>query len=80
MCFQRLDYFLASPSVAVRADSCDILGHGSTRVGFVGSDHSPVILILTGASGAKGASGGAHSNEEKEGEGNTEGKTEGKAG
>ena len=36
----RLDYFLASPSVAARATRCDVLRDVGT------SDHAPVVMTL----------------------------------
>jgi len=47
---QRLDYFLLPKSFAEeRMKSCEILGHGVDRQGFLGSDHSPVELHLASA-------------------------------
>lgn len=43
----RIDYFLASAAFAEkRVEACEILGHGIDRVGFLGSDHAPVMLKL----------------------------------
>ena len=47
---QRLDYFLLPEGFAEeRLKSCEILGHSIDRQGFLGSDHSPVILDLASA-------------------------------
>jgi exodeoxyribonuclease-3 len=35
----RLDYVLASPSIASRAETCSVLAHVGT------SDHAPVVMI-----------------------------------
>lgn len=43
---QRIDYFLLSKSDVDAVVSCEILGYGTQRVGFCGSDHSPVSLVL----------------------------------
>jgi exonuclease III len=44
---QRIDYFLMSKADVDAVVSCDILGYGTQRVGFCGSDHSPVSLVLS---------------------------------
>mmetsp|Transcript_10099 Transcript_10099/g.11652 ORF Transcript_10099/g.11652 Transcript_10099/m.11652 type:complete len:195 (-) Transcript_10099:1002-1586(-) len=43
---QRLDYHLLSNSMSDHLVDCKILGHGTQRHGFLGSDHCPVILQL----------------------------------
>ena len=44
---QRLDYFLTGRTFfEERVVACEILGSGVDRVGFVGSDHCPVLLEL----------------------------------
>jgi exonuclease III len=44
---QRIDYFCA-PRLFLeqRVASCEILGRGTQRIGFLGSDHAPVKLTL----------------------------------
>lgn len=43
----RIDYFCATTSFAEqRVVGCEILGHSTTRIGFLGSDHAPVKLTL----------------------------------
>jgi len=46
---QRLDYFLCSASLASRIKRCEILGRGTERIGFLGSDHCPVLMELSEA-------------------------------
>jgi|TARA_B100000524_G_scaffold302576_1_gene177372 exodeoxyribonuclease III len=43
---QRLDYFLLSKELEPRLKSCRVLGHGIDLIGFLGSDHCPVLLEL----------------------------------
>ena len=45
----RLDYALVSEGLRDLVESCEILGHGSGREGFMGSDHCPVLLTLKDA-------------------------------
>eukprot|EP00411_Alexandrium_monilatum_P033870 CAMPEP_0175341468 /NCGR_PEP_ID=MMETSP0095-20121207/6354_1 /TAXON_ID=311494 /ORGANISM="Alexandrium monilatum, Strain CCMP3105" /LENGTH=403 /DNA_ID=CAMNT_0016638879 /DNA_START=17 /DNA_END=1225 /DNA_ORIENTATION=+ len=45
---QRLDYFLVSEALVSQVVRCEILGRGVTRLGFLGSDHCPVLLELKG--------------------------------
>ncbi|CAJ1411481.1 unnamed protein product [Effrenium voratum] len=52
----RIDYALISQELLPRLGSCDILGSGAERCGFLGSDHCPIRLCLKPAS-ASGASG-----------------------
>jgi exodeoxyribonuclease III len=43
----RIDYFCVTADFAAeRVESCEILGHGIRRVGFLGSDHAPIKLTL----------------------------------
>ena len=42
----RIDYTLLSTSLVSRVISIDVVGHGAMRHGFLGSDHSPVILRM----------------------------------
>lgn len=42
----RIDHFLAPKSVLERVESCVICGYGADKVGFMGSDHSPMKLNL----------------------------------
>lgn len=42
----RIDHTVASASLASRIEDVEILGWGFDRKGFLGSDHSPVILRL----------------------------------
>lgn len=43
---QRLDYFLSNGVSMNSVQECEILGYGSKREGFCGSDHCPVKLVL----------------------------------
>jgi len=43
----RIDHALVSTGVAV--ESCDLLGRGVGREGFMGSDHCPLRLVLRGS-------------------------------
>lgn len=43
---QRLDYFLVSAGLKCKIQECEILGFGSERHGFCGSDHCPLLLRL----------------------------------
>ena len=43
----RIDHALVSTGVAV--ESCDLLGRGVGRDGFMGSDHCPLRLVLRGS-------------------------------
>jgi len=45
----RIDYALVAEELLPRLATCDILGHGADRVGFMGSDHSPIRLTLSAA-------------------------------
>lgn len=48
---QRIDYFLVTEELMKeRVTGCDILGHGTDRQGFLGSDHCPMSLRLRGPS------------------------------
>jgi len=42
----RIDYALVSTTMATHILRSDILGHGANRTGYMGSDHSPIILQL----------------------------------
>ena len=42
----RLDYALVSEALLPRVVSCEILGQGRDRQGFLGSDHCPIMLTL----------------------------------
>mgnify|MGYP003972877373 CR=1 FL=1 len=42
----RIDYTLVSPGLVDRVVRADILGSGTRRDGFMGSDHCPIILEL----------------------------------
>ena len=59
----RIDHFLVSTMLFDRVRRCDILGHGRDRVGFMGSDHCPVVLEL--APTAAAATGGTAASEEQ---------------
>ncbi len=43
----RIDYTLVHESLAGRVVRAEVLGHGYDRQGFMGSDHSPILLELT---------------------------------
>lgn len=42
----RIDYFLVSKSLAPRIKEVKVFGKGADREGFLGSDHSPLMLTL----------------------------------
>ncbi|CAE8582691.1 unnamed protein product [Polarella glacialis] len=50
----RIDYSLISEELRPRLAASDILGHGSERHGFMGSDHSPIRLHLRSPLGTHG--------------------------
>ena len=51
----RIDYFLTSPTLAPRVAEVKVFGSGADREGFLGSDHSPLLLTLrTRGPGEKG--------------------------
>ncbi|CAM9682021.1 unnamed protein product [Hapterophycus canaliculatus] len=43
----RIDYFLVSKSLAPRIKEVKVFGRGADREGFLGSDHSPLMLTLS---------------------------------
>lgn len=43
----RIDYFLLSKALKGRVKEVKVFGEGADRKGFLGSDHSPVMLSLT---------------------------------
>lgn len=45
----RIDHFLSTKEVLDRVVSCVICGFGADREGFMGSDHSPMKLVLAAA-------------------------------
>ena len=49
---QRLDYHLLSPQLLPRLERCTILGYGTERTGFMGSDHCPVLLTFKASTAA----------------------------
>eukprot|EP01065_Artemidia_motanka_P023775 TRINITY_DN2843_c0_g2_i1.p1 TRINITY_DN2843_c0_g2~~TRINITY_DN2843_c0_g2_i1.p1 ORF type:complete len:394 (+),score=118.44 TRINITY_DN2843_c0_g2_i1:76-1257(+) len=53
----RIDHFLVSEGLAGAVESCEILGRGESckDPSFVGSDHSPMTLVLRGSSVATAA-------------------------
>ena len=62
----RIDHALLSAALVPRVQRCDILGRGRDRLGFLGSDHSPIVLALgpageadAGAAPAQAAAAGA---------------------
>lgn len=42
----RIDYFLLSKALEQRVSAIKVFGKGADREGFLGSDHSPVMLAL----------------------------------
>lgn len=42
----RIDYFLLSTVLASQIAGVEVFGRGKDREGFLGSDHSPVMLTL----------------------------------
>ncbi len=42
----RIDLFMVQKSVLGRVEESKVCGRGADMVGFLGSDHSPVILLL----------------------------------
>lgn len=52
---QRLDYFLLGEALRPRLAACEVLGRGTERTGFLGSDHCPVQLELRSASAEEAA-------------------------
>jgi AP endonuclease 1 len=42
----RIDHFIGSEALTPRVEDVKILGHGGERIGFMGSDHCPMILYL----------------------------------
>ena len=42
----RIDYVLISKDLETRLKSAEILGKYSDRIGFFGSDHSPISMEL----------------------------------
>ena len=43
----RIDFTLISGPLVSRVERADILGVGADRVGFLGSDHSPILLEIS---------------------------------
>merc|ERR1712008_426531 len=43
----RIDHALVSETLMSRVEASEILGHGSERVGFLGSDHAPIKLVVS---------------------------------
>ncbi len=43
----RLDHCIASAKLMPRIRTVKITGHGAQRVGFMGSDHSPLLIQLS---------------------------------
>jgi AP endonuclease 1 len=42
----RIDHFIGSEALAEHTEDVKIMGHGGDRIGFIGSDHCPMILYL----------------------------------
>lgn len=42
----RIDYALVAEELLPRAEEASILGRGADRIGFMGSDHCPICLVL----------------------------------
>ncbi|CAN0530153.1 unnamed protein product, partial [Laminaria digitata] len=42
----RIDYFLLSKALAGLVSEVHVFGKGADREGFLGSDHSPVMLTM----------------------------------
>lgn len=42
----RIDYFLLSTALAPRIKEVKVFGSGADRNGFLGSDHTPLMLTL----------------------------------
>ena len=55
----RIDHALVSVKLGVAA--CELLGRGAERVGFMGSDHCPLRLVLGG-----GGEGAQHAEQRRE--------------
>jgi len=49
----RIDCSLVAQELIPRVEEAGILGHGSDRLGFMGSDHSPIRLVLRNAPTAR---------------------------
>lgn len=47
----RIDHALVAESLLSSVQACEILGRGADRIGFMGSDHSPLKLVLAFAGG-----------------------------
>lgn len=45
----RIDHFLAPKAILDCVESCEICGFGAEMTGFMGSDHSPMKLVLSSA-------------------------------
>ena len=60
----RIDHFLLSTTLFGRVRRCDIMGRGRDRVGFMGSDHCPVVLELAPAHEAAAAGSTATSSKQ----------------
>lgn len=43
----RIDHCIASVELMPKIKSVSITGHGAQRVGFMGSDHSPVLIQIS---------------------------------
>ena len=54
----RIDYVLVHTSLASRVTSARVHGKGPERVGFLGSDHCPLVVVLAAASAADAVGAG----------------------
>lgn len=57
----RIDYFLLSKSLSSLVAEVKVFGSGADRQGFLGSDHSPVLLRLKNMQDKVDEPGGARS-------------------
>lgn len=49
----RIDHCIVSRALQPRVQAVEITGHGTDRIGFMGSDHCPVVLRLRKATETK---------------------------